>query len=322
MSIRENLLVTAGTRAAYMDASGIIVLPTGAEGEDRLAEFTIKTVDRYINEQIDEPFDLYIESALRDEYGTYKCPRCRGTGVVPLGPGIRGVKLYPVCSMKEWAEKEVALACKKEGGCDYGIGCYKSALKAFNSLLDDGHSGFSIIATKNILNRLIDGLPITHIEDVDDVWEYRGYRNKGGKAYNSYQCIRKSSLFKDVYDDGTVKYTDVDRVSCIDINNPTVSGHNGFIRNIIDELVPITFPYMPSSQPIKVYKADYLTDPKNGDYDTMCILNAYLPDGTFLEINRYFKEGADSWEEITCDEYLERKLLHLKREEAENLKED
>ena len=66
-------------------------------------------------------------------------------------------------NMKEWAEREVKIACKrenpdrKEGEWDYGCACYESALKAFNSLLDDGHSGYSIGITKQILNRLIDG---------------------------------------------------------------------------------------------------------------------------------------------------------------------
>ena len=46
--------------------------------------------------------------------------------------------------MKEWAEREVQIACKrenpdrKEGEWDYGCACYDSALKAFNSLMEDG----------------------------------------------------------------------------------------------------------------------------------------------------------------------------------------
>lgn len=65
--------------------------------------------------------------------------------------------------MLGWAKREVELACKrenpdrKEGEFDYGCACYESALKAFKSLCEDGHSGFSIGLTKNILNRLIDG---------------------------------------------------------------------------------------------------------------------------------------------------------------------
>lgn len=74
-------------------------------------------------------------------------------------------------SMTSWAEREVELACKKEnperkeGEFDYGCACYESALKAFKSLMEDGHSGTSIHLTKNILVNLIEGKVLTPIED-------------------------------------------------------------------------------------------------------------------------------------------------------------
>ena len=57
------------------------------------------------------------------------------------------------------------MACEREksgddgdGFSEYGCACYRSALKAFNSLMEDEHSGMSIIGiTRNILNRLIAG---------------------------------------------------------------------------------------------------------------------------------------------------------------------
>lgn len=48
-------------------------------------------------------------------------------------------------NMLEWAKREVEIACKKEnpnrkeGEFDYGCACYESALKAFESLCEDGH---------------------------------------------------------------------------------------------------------------------------------------------------------------------------------------
>ena len=78
--------------------------------------------------------------------------------------------------MLNWAKREVKIACekenpnKKDGEFDYGCACYESALKAFETLCDDGHSGLSIKITQSILNRLIDGKPLTPIEDTDDVW--------------------------------------------------------------------------------------------------------------------------------------------------------
>lgn len=89
-------------------------------------------------------------------------------------------------SMSDWAEKEVEIACEREkshseedGDCEYGCACYHSALKAYKSLMEDGHSGFSISLTKQILDRLIDRKPLTPIEDTDDIWnEIPNYNTK------------------------------------------------------------------------------------------------------------------------------------------------
>lgn len=212
--------------------------------------------------------------------------------------------------MSEWAKREVEIACKKEnpyrkeGEFDYGCACYESALKAFNSLLEDGHSGFSIGFTKNILNRLIDMKPLTPIEDTDDIWKERGVYKDGVKK--SYQCKRMSSLFKDIYEDGTVRYHDVDRFICYD-SDSNIDYHNGFINKIATECVgEITMPYYPLTKPIKIYTSECLFDQKNGDYDTLCIEYLEFPDDQKINIARYFKEAEDSFEEIDYDEYKTR----------------
>lgn len=212
-------------------------------------------------------------------------------------------------SMMEWAKREVEIACKrekpdrKEGEWDYGCACYESALKAFESLCEDGHSGVSIQMTKQILMRMIDGKPLTPIEDTDGIWREC---TRNGCDYKTYQCERMSSLFKDVYNDGTVAYSDVDRIICCDINDPKNTWYNGFVRNIVDEMFPITMPYMPESKSYKVYCEEFLTDPKNGDYDTLRVMYVVTPNGDRVGINRYFKDGETSFDEITFEEYMER----------------
>ena len=64
---RDNLLITAGEAAAYMECSRVINLPHGTE-EDELVGFITGAVDKYIDEEIDIPFDYYIESKLLKEY--------------------------------------------------------------------------------------------------------------------------------------------------------------------------------------------------------------------------------------------------------------
>ena len=106
--------------------------------------------------------------------------------------------------MLEWTKREIELACKLERGdrpkdeFDYGCACYESALKAYKSLLGDGHSGMSIGYTKHILDRLIEGKVLTPIEDTPDIWEDCGlYDYEIG--YTTQQCKRMSSLFKYIY---------------------------------------------------------------------------------------------------------------------------
>lgn len=225
-------------------------------------------------------------------------------------------------NMLDWAKREVGIACKKErenakeGEFYYGCACYESALKAFESLLEDGRSGFSIQITQTILNRLLNGQPLTPIEDTDNIWSVSISIVKGVK---SYQCKRMSSLFKDVYPDGTIKYHDVKGSYCLNINNPTVGYSFSLVRDIIDEMFPITMPYMPGN-PIKVYCEAFTTDEKNGDFDTVGVFYALRTEDRKqekIDINRFFRVPEDdepgAWTEISIEEYNERKARKVNR---------
>lgn len=227
--------------------------------------------------------------------------------------------LLSVCqeksNMQLWAEREIEIACKHENldrkprEWDYDCTCYESALKAFKSLLEDGHSGFSIGMTKYILNRLIEGKTLTPIWDTDDIWD----KCTHCKEFDMYQCKRMGSLFKYIYPDGTVKYHDNNRIYCINVDNPNVSYHSGLVSNLIDEMYPIPMPYFPKSKPFIVHCEGFLTNPKNGDFDTVGILYMIKPDGDRVEINRFFKEGEDDFIEIASCEYEMRRKMHKAR---------
>lgn len=214
-------------------------------------------------------------------------------------------------SMTDWAENEVRIACEREraasktpeGEWDYGCACYESALKAYKCLMEDGHSGMSFSITRQILNRLMRDQPLTPIEDTEDVWNFICVNEDGSEGY---QCKRMSSLFKDVYPDGAVKYKDVDRYYVTYAENSNTTWKNGFVMRIVDELFPITMPYIPG-EPIKVVCEEFLVDPKNGDYDTVGILYA-MKDGEKTAINRFLAEKGGKMVEIQETEYQKRKL--------------
>lgn len=218
----------------------------------------------------------------------------------------------------EWAKREIEIACekRKSGEFDYGCACYESVLKAFKSLYNDNHSGFSIKITQSILNRLIDGKPLTPIDDVDDIWCASLQEPDGSIVY---QCNRMSSLFKTINSDGTVTYDDINRVICIDAGDGKNIYHLGLVRDVINDMFPITMPYTPKES-IEVYTEDFLWSEVNGDFDTIGILYALRTNGEkreYVDIDRYFRTpelGEQGyWIEIDEKEYRKRRYESMKR---------
>ena len=73
-------------------------------------------------------------------------------------------------SMYDWARQEVQLAKaelkgNKNDEAQYMIACYDSALRAYEKLMKDGHSGMSFAITRGILEKLMHEIPLTPVED-------------------------------------------------------------------------------------------------------------------------------------------------------------
>ena len=215
-------------------------------------------------------------------------------------------------NMLSWAEREVALAIEREHEFErkdaeehgkkynpkdfsYGGEIYKSALKAYRSLAEDGHSGMSWSFTREVLMRLMKGRPLTSLQGTDDEWT-----ESSGNWYQNRRC---SSVFKHVNGDGTVKYTDNDYVVCIDDENGHTH-HFGLLNNEVYNRWPIAFPYMPSEKPYKVYDRTFdSVNAEQGFFDTVACLRIEEPDGTVHAVNKFWKEVDDHFEEITKEEY-------------------
>lgn len=235
-------------------------------------------------------------------------------------------------SMYDWVEQECRIACKKENpnfnfdseDFDYGCNCYKSALKAYKSLCEDDHSGASFNFTKIILERLMDGQPLTPITDEDfkrgvSIFSNKDLVSRGLKS--EIQCPRMSSLFRRETLDGKVSYTDIERAYCINIENPSDT-YSSAKDEVVDEFFPITMPYMPEKGKYKVYCQTFLTDKKNGDFDTQAILYFITPDGKRFDVNRYQTEKDGKMVNITKEEYeslLEKRIDGLRAKVADSL---
>ena len=237
--------------------------------------------------------------------------------------------------MYEWAEQECRIACKKENpdfnfdskDFDYGCSCYKSALKAYKSLCEDGHSGASFSFTRRILERLMSGHPLTPITDEDFFIVHSKCHLESDKwlaehgLKSEIQCPRMSSLFRKETLDGKVSYSDIDRAYCVNIENPSDT-YSSAMDRIVDEFFPITMPYMPEKGKYKVYCQSFLTDKRNGDFDTQAILYFITPDGKRVDVNRCQTEKNGKMVDITKEEYdalLEKRIDKLGDKVADDL---
>ena len=242
-------------------------------------------------------------------------------------------------SMIDWAERECKLACKRENpnfnwddknDFDYGCNCYKSAFKAYKSLCKDGHSGFNFSMTKKILERLMESQPLTPITDDDffinidkemynKMSEFDEYcKIRGIKS--SIQCPRKSSLFREESLDGEVSYHDNDRYYYIDVENPSDTYHSS--AKFLDKMFPITMPYVPEKNKYKIFAQTFLTDQKNGDFDTRGILYMITPSGEKIDINIYQTEKDGKFVDISKEEYnelLKKRIDKLNKKVASSL---
>lgn len=211
-------------------------------------------------------------------------------------------------SMVDWAKREIEIAKAREREvsgntdyCDYGCACYDSALKAYESLCEDGHSGLSIGITKQILNRLIDGKVLTAIEDTPDMWNHVGT--------HEYQCKRMSSLFKRIDESGNVSYSDNNYAIGVNVGNDALAYHSKLISDYVYSKYPITMPYYPNSRPYKVYCEEFLYKKPDavGEFDHRALLYMIKPDGEREDVNKYFMEQDREMIEIDSKTYYEHK---------------
>jgi hypothetical protein len=192
---------------------------------------------------------------------------------------------------------------------DYEGECYKSALKAFKSICDDGHSGLSHSITARILKRMLDGLPLEKIQETDFTDDDMSWTEDDGTKH--IMCDKMFSLWKEIHPDGTVTYSDSDRAVGIDFDKG-YSYSAKFVSDLINERYPITMPYYPDGRRYKVYTKFFLVYPENGNFDTQIILYIETPKGEKIPIRKFWHEKDGKMVEITEEEYNELYNIYLK----------
>ena len=220
-------------------------------------------------------------------------------------------------SMYDWARQDVQLAKaelkrNKNDEAQYIIACYDSALRAYEKLINDDHTGMSFATTRRILENLMYEIPLMPLEDTEIMWNHVDYCENE----SVFQHKRMPSLFKMVNKKtGAVKFSDNNRVLCKNLlDTDSAYFYNGFISRVIDGMFPIEFPYMPTKEKYVAYVTEFLMDPVNGDFDTMNLVSVKLPNGDARSINLYYKEENSRWVQITQDEWIGRKKKAFERE--------
>ena len=171
----------------------------------------------------------------------------------------------------------------------------------------------SMFCVADIFKRLALGLPFYEITDSPEEWS--DVIDNHEQERIMYQAKRYPSLFKIVDNNtGEVYYQDINRFEGTYKNRRYIHFHSGLIDRVLRPIFPITMPYYPTADNIKVTTEDFLVDPRNGDFDTFGIFYAEDPYSGIRQINKFFKEDSKSdfgWKEISRLEYLLRKLVKI-----------
>ena len=118
-------------------------------------------------------------------------------------------------------------------------------------------------------------------------------------------------LYKTVYLDGRVEYEDFSTSYCVD-KNGGASYTNTFIQQEALKALSeqgiedycVKFPYLPNRYKLEIVTEDCMYDKtQKGDYDTIGILYANVPQRGKVNINRFYKETENGFEPISKEEY-------------------
>lgn len=208
-----------------------------------------------------------------------------------------------------WVENELQAAERQSSDDVERIKMIRDVLQIF----DDDEK--KLVESMQSLERLHLGKPLTPILGLDEEWTlYCAYPYLSGISCNVYYNNRMPSLLKyHIFDEKKerIKYSDVNRVQVIRNDRPGVRYRSKRITKLLDDLCPITMPYYPRTDSIKIMVFDSMV----GDIDYRFYDDTFLYD-TFhimwiephLELpNRYYKIDANGdLVSIDFKEYIDR----------------
>ena len=216
-------------------------------------------------------------------------------------------------------EVEYAIECERKGAIeendyaflDYAVECYRYALRAYETMAEDGHSGMSWGLTRQIFNRLAEGKPLKTLNSYHDRPEEWSSNDGFDDDIVRFNNKRYNPLYCELTENGML-YHDVDRWRFYELDNPNVPWSCGLLSRYMDEHYPITFPYNPVN--IHVRMEELLTDPAHGDYDAQRIIDFVDPEtGETIKVDACFEEVDGEWQEIGKKKWYALRKKHGER---------
>ena len=216
-------------------------------------------------------------------------------------------------------EVEYAIDCERKSAVeendynflDYVVECYRSALRTYETMAADGHSGMSWSLTRQIFARLAEGKPLKPLNSLVDRPQEWIPNNNFEDDIARFNNKRYSPLLCELTKNGKF-YHDVDRWRFYELDNPDVPWYCGSLSRYMDEHYPITFPYNPVN--IHVRMEELLTDPAHGDYDAQRIIDFVDPEtGETVKVDACFEEVDGEWQEIGKKKWYALRKKHGER---------
>jgi len=142
--------------------------------------------------------------------------------------------------------------------------------------------GIDVLNVLNVLTSMANGHPLTPIDLDSPYWDILPIPVLSPNSTKIYQSSRYKHLYKYEMGDGSVQFSDMDSYECIDDQHPDEYFSPGLIQPIMDELYPITFPYMPLTKKREVHclRSSFAFQ----------ILYIIEPDGTKTKVNKCYMQ--------------------------------
>lgn len=229
-------------------------------------------------------------------------------------------------NLLEWISNEAKLASQNNEKVGEMLISIVDVLKMLEK--DSVRTHITFYTYRQYITDLLYQKPLTALTGEEEEWEYAGVDKETQNEHIHIRCnkrwpflYRREVITYDNKKTRSYTYTDTKRSVCVNVNNLNEMWTGGIGQKLLDEMIPIEFPYVVNMEPIRIYMEKFLYHEENQDpvtptYDTFAVMCFRKPNGEIIDVKKFFKidEGNEAIE-ITKQEYFQRKKKVMERGE-------